>query len=126
MTLSVTQSLYFEDVSIGMRESYAKEVKSSDVVGFAEISGDRNPIHLSEHFAAKIIELLGDPARLERMRLACRQWHFPGAAEEIAQCLLAAMDPGPMYLPAADPTGAVAPRPAGPESHISTHSGAVI
>lgn len=79
-----------------------------------------------EHFAAKIIELLGDPARLERMRLACRQWHFPGAAEEIAQCLLAAMDPGPLYLPAADPTGAVAPRPAGPESHISTHSGAVI
>src|SRR5262245_39491123 len=36
-----------------MRESYAKTVKSSDVVGFAEITGDRNPIHLSEHFAAK-------------------------------------------------------------------------
>jgi 3-hydroxybutyryl-CoA dehydratase len=26
---------------------------SPDVIGFAEISGDRNPIHLSEHFAAK-------------------------------------------------------------------------
>ena len=51
--LSPTRTLYFEDLSIGMTESYEKEVKSSDVVGFAEITGDRNPIHLSEHFAAK-------------------------------------------------------------------------
>jgi 3-hydroxybutyryl-CoA dehydratase len=47
------QTLFFEDLSLGMTETYSKTVKSSDVVGFAEITGDRNPIHLSEHFAAK-------------------------------------------------------------------------
>jgi 3-hydroxybutyryl-CoA dehydratase len=53
MTLPSLQALYFEDLSVGMTETYSKTVKSSDVVGFAEITGDRNPIHLSEHFAAK-------------------------------------------------------------------------
>lgn len=53
MTLPAYQTLHFEDLSLGMTETYAKEVKSSDVVGFAEITGDRNPIHLSEHFAAR-------------------------------------------------------------------------
>ena len=47
------QALFFEDLSLGMTERLSKTVSSSDVVGFAEISGDRNPIHLSEHFAAK-------------------------------------------------------------------------
>src|SRR6059058_2842002 len=45
--------LHFEDLSVGMTESLAKTISASDVVGFAEITGDRNPIHLSEHFAAK-------------------------------------------------------------------------
>ena len=45
--------LYFEDLAIGMSEQLEKTISSSDVVGFAEITGDRNPIHLSEHFAAK-------------------------------------------------------------------------
>jgi 3-hydroxybutyryl-CoA dehydratase len=47
------QTLYFEDLSVGMTERLSKTVSSSDVVGFAEVTGDRNPIHLSEHFAAK-------------------------------------------------------------------------
>ena len=47
------QSLYFEDLSVGMAERLSKTIASSDVVGFAEVTGDRNPIHLSEHFAAK-------------------------------------------------------------------------
>ncbi len=53
MNLPPSRTLYFEDLSVGMSENYSKTVKSSDVIGFAEISGDRNPIHLSEHFAAK-------------------------------------------------------------------------
>ncbi len=53
MTVLPLQALYYEDLSIGMQETISKTVLSSDVVGFAEISGDRNPIHLSEHFAAK-------------------------------------------------------------------------
>src|SRR3989449_9932253 len=47
------RTLYFEDLSVGMTESLAKTISASDVVGFAEVTGDRNPIHLSEHFAAK-------------------------------------------------------------------------
>ncbi|MEP4032667.1 MaoC family dehydratase [Roseibium polysiphoniae] len=47
------QRLCYEDLKIGMTETLIKHVSSSDVVGFAEVSGDRNPIHLSEHFAAK-------------------------------------------------------------------------
>ena len=47
------RTLFFEDLSVGMTERLRKTVASSDVVGFAEVTGDRNPIHLSEHFAAK-------------------------------------------------------------------------
>ena len=47
------QMLYFEDLAVGLTETLKKTIDSSDVVGFAEVTGDRNPIHLSEHFAAK-------------------------------------------------------------------------
>lgn len=47
------KSYSFEDLALGMRETLSKTVMASDVVGFAEVSGDRNPIHLSEHFAAR-------------------------------------------------------------------------
>jgi 3-hydroxybutyryl-CoA dehydratase len=49
----ILRTLYFEDLVLGMTEHLAKTVASSDVVGFAAVTGDRNPIHLSEHFAAK-------------------------------------------------------------------------
>jgi 3-hydroxybutyryl-CoA dehydratase len=40
--------LHFEDLTVGMSESFSKVVSSSDVVGFAELTGDRNPIHLNQ------------------------------------------------------------------------------
>jgi 3-hydroxybutyryl-CoA dehydratase len=47
------RTLFFEDLAVGMTEKFSKTISSSDVIGFAEVTGDRNPIHLSEHFAAK-------------------------------------------------------------------------
>lgn len=42
---------YFEDLSVGMTASYAKTVTETDIVLFAGISGDVNPVHLNEEFA---------------------------------------------------------------------------
>jgi 3-hydroxybutyryl-CoA dehydratase len=44
--------LAFEDIHVGMRETLMKTVMDSDVVGFARLSGDDNPIHLCETYAA--------------------------------------------------------------------------
>ncbi len=44
---------FFEDLSVGMHERSMHTVTSSDVVKFATLSGDHNPIHLSDHFARK-------------------------------------------------------------------------
>ena len=53
MELPPLQTLFFEDLTVGLVETLTKTVSSSDVVGFAQLTGDRNPIHLSEHFAAQ-------------------------------------------------------------------------
>src|SRR6202040_4486891 len=53
MNLPPLRTLFFEDLSVGMTEMLEKTVSSSDVVGFAQLTGDRNPVHLSEHFAAR-------------------------------------------------------------------------
>jgi 3-hydroxybutyryl-CoA dehydratase len=49
----MTDFLAFEDLKVGMRATLMKTVMDTDVIGFAELTGDRNPIHLSEHFAVK-------------------------------------------------------------------------
>ncbi len=43
---------YIEDLSVGMSEAVTKTVSHSDIVGFADITGDTNPVHLDDGFAA--------------------------------------------------------------------------
>jgi 3-hydroxybutyryl-CoA dehydratase len=49
--MSDVQGYYVEDLSVGMSASYAKTVTETDVVLFAGISGDNNPVHINQEFA---------------------------------------------------------------------------
>lgn len=42
---------YLEDLSAGMTNIYAKTVTEADIVMFAGVTGDTNPVHLDAHFA---------------------------------------------------------------------------
>lgn len=46
---------YFEDLAVGMEASYSKKISNEDVLAFAELSGDVNPVHLDDEFAAGTI-----------------------------------------------------------------------
>lgn len=46
---------YFEDLSVGMEASYAKTITNDDILAFAELCGDINPVHLSDEFAASTV-----------------------------------------------------------------------
>ena len=47
----MVRTLCFEDLHVGMRETLMKSVMETDVVGFANVSGDDNPIHLCDTYA---------------------------------------------------------------------------
>ena len=42
---------YLEDLELGMTAVYAKTITDADIVLFAGISGDTNPLHLNSEFA---------------------------------------------------------------------------
>ena len=42
---------YLEDMSVGMTAAYSRTVTEADVVLFAGVSGDVNPLHLDHEFA---------------------------------------------------------------------------
>jgi 3-hydroxybutyryl-CoA dehydratase len=41
---------YFEDLKVGMTAVYSKTVTEADIVAFGGVSGDTNPVHMSEQF----------------------------------------------------------------------------
>ena len=43
--------LFLEDLAVGMTAVYAKTITDADIVMFAGISGDTNPVHLDAQFA---------------------------------------------------------------------------
>jgi 3-hydroxybutyryl-CoA dehydratase len=49
--LDELHGLYLEDLKVGMTAVYAKTVTEADIVMFAGVSGDTNPVHLDAHFA---------------------------------------------------------------------------
>ena len=46
---------FLEDMEVGMTAIYAKTVTEADIVMFAGISGDTNPVHLDAHFARQTV-----------------------------------------------------------------------
>jgi 3-hydroxybutyryl-CoA dehydratase len=53
MTIHTRTSYFFEDLAVGMEASFAKTVTEADIITFANITGDKNPVHLDEAFAQK-------------------------------------------------------------------------
>ncbi|MEW5962988.1 MAG: MaoC family dehydratase [Pseudomonadota bacterium] len=47
------KSYFFEDLQLGQQAQLTKTVGEKDIVAFAELSGDRNPVHLDAEYAAK-------------------------------------------------------------------------
>ena len=51
------QGFCIEDLSVGMSRVYQKTVKNNDVLLFAKVSGDNNPVHLDRKFARGTISV---------------------------------------------------------------------
>lgn len=88
--------LYFDDVEVGQEwESLGRTITETDIVNFAGLSGDFNPIHLDHDFAAATpfrqpiahgllvfsvasgLGLYSPPMRTLAF-LGIREWHFRG------------------------------------------------
>lgn len=49
--MHIKTSFKISEITIGMTASYSQTISDADVKAFAGISGDHNPVHLSEEYA---------------------------------------------------------------------------
>ena len=52
MDALVKTGRFFEDLEVGMEATYERTVTEADIIAFAKVSGDTNPVHLDEEYAA--------------------------------------------------------------------------
>jgi 3-hydroxybutyryl-CoA dehydratase len=53
--MSDLMGYYFEDLEEGMSATFGKTITDADICIFAGVSGDTNPVHLNDEFAAQTI-----------------------------------------------------------------------
>jgi len=53
--MDMLHGYYFEDLEVGMHDIFAKTITDADIITFAGISGDTNPVHLNHEFAAETV-----------------------------------------------------------------------
>ena len=66
----MSDGMCFEDLSVGLTASFGKTITEADIVLFAAVTGDTNPMHLN-----------ADYAKTTRLRRAHRPWHAGGRAD---------------------------------------------
>ena len=51
-TLEELHGFFFEDLKVGQTAIYARTITETDIILFAGITGDNNPVHINEEFAS--------------------------------------------------------------------------
>ena len=55
MLATAGKTKYFEDLAVGQEASMSRTVSEADIVAYAALSGDYNPVHLDPEYAAGTI-----------------------------------------------------------------------